>query len=114
MELGKWSAMETIVGSAEHPAKEIPKVGEALTSSHVAQWYVLRARYRAEQGLLEYAGYDCDYVGNLAARIGMREDRDKVMLEMDGVRERIREIKLALDRRAGGGARGRRAMRGRH
>ena len=37
VELGKWSAMETIVGSAEHPAKEIPKVGEALTSSHVAR-----------------------------------------------------------------------------
>ena len=112
VELGKWSAMETIVGSAEHPTRDIPKVGEALTSSHVARWYVLRARYRAEQGLLEHAGFDCDYVGNVAARIGMREDKDKVMLEVDGVRERIREIRLAQDRRGRGDARGRRATRG--
>ena len=73
---------------------------------------MLRARYRAELGLLEHAGFDCEYVGNVAARIGMREDRDKVMLEMEGVKERIREIRLALDRRGRGDARGRRAMRG--
>ena len=108
VELGKWSPMETIVGSAEHPARDIPKVGEALSSSHVAQWYVLRARFRAEQGLLEFSGYDCDYAGDLAARIVMREDRDKVMAEMEVVRNRIRQIRLAMDRRGSSEARGRR------
>ena len=86
----------------EHPTRDIPKVGEALSSSHVVRWYVLRARYRAEQGLLEYSGFDCDYVGN----------RDKVLSEMEVVRDRIREIRLAMDRRGRGDARGRRAMKG--
>ena len=108
MEMGKWSSMVTIVGSAEHPARDIPKVGEALSSSHVAQWYVLRARFRAEQGLLEYSGFDCDYVGNMAARIVMREDRDKVLAEMEVVRDRIRDIRMAMDRRGRSEVRGRR------
>ena len=122
VELGKWGAMESIVGSAEHPTSDIPKVGEALSSSHVASWYVLRAWYRAEQGLLDYAGFDCDHVGRLAARIVSQEEKDKVLQEVEGVKDRIRRIQHSRDRRAMGDARdgrgmgdarGRRATRGR-
>ena len=44
VEMGKWAAMESLVGSAEHPTRDIPTVDEVLTSSHVASWYALRAR----------------------------------------------------------------------
>ena len=112
VEMGKWAALEPLVGSADHPAKEIPVVGEALSSCHVASWYALRARYRAEQGLLNYADFDCGHVSSLAARISLREDRDNVLRMVEDVRDRIKEIKMVMDRRGRDSARGRKAGRG--
>ena len=81
--------METIVGSANHPAKQ-PVVGEGLSHNHVASWYMLWARYRAEVGLMDNAVFDCRHVGNIVARVLEEEEREYVMNEVERVRSRVK------------------------
>ena len=81
--------METIIGSVNHPAKQ-PVVGEGLSLSHVASWYMLWARYCAEVGLMDNAVFDCRHVGNIVARVLEEEEREYVMNEVEGVRSHVK------------------------
>lgn len=96
--MAKWGAMESIVGSPDHPAKQ-PVVGEGLTHYHVAEWFVLRARYRAEVGLMDHAVFDCRHVENMAARALKEEEREYVMNEVEKVRGRVKQLQDAAMRR---------------
>ena len=105
MELAKWGAMVTVVGSAEHPVRQ-PVVGEGLSYYHVAGWYLLRARYRAEVGKMDHAVFDIRYVENIAARQMEEEERVFVLAEVEKVRRRVMQLQEAAMRRS------RTAMRG--
>ena len=98
MELAKWGAMVTVVGSAEHPVRQ-PVVGEGLTHYHIAGWYLLRARYRAETGRMDYAVFDIRHVENIAARQLEEEERVFVMAEVETMRRRVTQLQEAAMRR---------------
>ena len=105
VELAKWGAMVTVVGSAEHPVRQ-PVVGEGLTHYHIAGWYLLRARYRAEVGKMDHAVFDIRHVENIAARQMEEEERVFVLAEAEKVRRRVMQLQEAAMRRS------RTAMRG--
>ena len=99
VEQAKWGAMVTVVGSAEHPVRQ-PVVGEGLSHYHVAGWYLLRARYRAEVGKMDHAVFDIRQVENIAARHLEEEERVCVMADVEKMRRRVMQLQEAAMRRS--------------
>ena len=99
VEQAKWGAMVTVIGSAEHPVRR-PVVGEGLSHLHVAGWYLLRARYRAEVGKMDHAVFDIRHVENIAARDMEEQERVFVMAEVEKLRARMVQLQEAAVRRS--------------
>ena len=96
--MAKWGAKEVIVGSANYPAKQ-PVVGEGLSHNHVASWYMLWARYRAEVGLMDNAVFDCRHMENIVAWVLEEDEREYVMKGLERVRSRVKQLQDAAVRR---------------
>ena len=92
--LGRWGAVETVVGRPGEKAR-VPKVGdEGYSSEKIAEWLILRARARAAEERWEAAFYDLQEAEVMAGR-----GRRWLLGEAEKTRKQVERMKREAEER---------------
>ena len=92
--LGRWGAVETVVGRPGEKAR-VPKVGdEGYSSEKVAEWLILRARARAAEERWEASFYDLKEAELIAGR-----GRRWLLGEAERTRKQVERMKREAEER---------------